>query len=245
MEAEIKKFLYGYGYGNGYGYGYGNVDGYGYGYGYGNVDGNGYGYGNGYGNGNGNGNGYGYGYGNVDGNVDGNGNGNGYGNGYGNVDGNGYGNGDCICIEFCKGNKVYYIDDFPCIFKRVHDNWAEVEVIDNDDFTTKKAFIGKFENTFAHGSTIREALTDAMSKYYSSLDFESVKEKLLSEFEVKKRLTVKELYAWHGALTGSCRFGRDEFQKSHNLRDDDTLSLDEFISLTENAFGGNKVRLLK
>lgn len=169
----------------------------------------------------------------------------GHGSGYGSRDGYGSGSGYGINIETFKGSKVYYVDKIPCVFKRVHDNWAEVEVIDNDDFTTKKAFIGKFENTFAHGSTIREALTDAMTKYYSSLDFESVREKLLAEFEAKKRLTVKELYSWHGALTGSCRFGRDEFQKSHNLRDNDTLSLEEFISLTENAFGGDKVRLLR
>ena len=60
----------------------------------------------------------------------------------------------------------------------------------------------------------------------------------------KKRLTVKELYSWHGALTGSCRFGRDEFQKEHNLKDEDTLSLEEFVKLTGDAFGGDKVRSL-
>ena len=167
------------------------------------------------------------------------------GGGFGDGSGDGSGDEDNICIESYKGNKVYYVDEIPCVFRRVHDNWAEVEIINNNDFTTKKAFIGKFENVFAHASTIREALTDAMTKYYSSLDFDTVKEKLLAEFEAKKRLTVKELYSWHGALTGSCRLGRDEFQKSHNLRDDDTLSLDEFISLTRNAFGGEKIRLLK
>ena len=185
------------------------------------------------------GSGDGYGYGSGYGSGDGSGDGDGYGSG------NGYGSGDDICIESYKGSKVYYVDRIPCVFKRVHDNWAEVEVIDNADFTTQKAFVGKFENVFAHGSSIREALTDAMTKYYSNLDFDTVKEKLLAEFEAKKRLTVKELYSWHGVLTGSCRFGRDEFQKSHNLRDEDTLSLSEFISLTENAFGGGKVRLLK
>ena len=237
MEAEIKKFLYG----SGDGYGYGSVSGYGYGYGsgsgYGSGCGDGYGSVSGDGSGSGSGSGYGsgcgdgYGYGSVSG----------YGYGYGSGDGSG----DKIRIEGYKGNKVYYVDEIPCIFKCVHDNWAEVEVIDNNGFTTQKAFIGKFENTFAHGSSIRDALTDAMTKYYSSLDFDTVREKLLAQFEVKKRLSVKELYSWHGALTGSCRFGRDEFQKSHNLRDDDTLSLSEFISLTENAFGGDKVRLLR
>ena len=100
---------------------------------------------------------------------------------------------------------------------------------------------------FAHGSTIREAIEDAMEKYYGNLDFldfDEAKEKLLAEFEEKGKLTVKELYQWHGILTGSCRFGRSEFQKQHNLKDDDLLSLEEFVKLTEDAFNGEKIRAL-
>lgn len=222
MEAEIKKFLYGYGdgYGDGYGYGDGNGDGSGYG------DGNGDGYGNG--------SGYGDGYG--DGNGTGNGDGNG--NGSGNGDGSGY------KIKMFKGCKVYYVDNIPCVFKSVHSNFASVEIIDTTTFTTAKAFLGKFENCIAHGETIREAIEDARNKYYQSLDFEEVKEKLLAEFKSKNKLTVKELYNWHGILTGSCRFGRSQFQQEHNLKDDDLLSLEEFVKLTGSAFGGDKIKAL-
>ena len=249
----------GYGYGNGNGYGDGYGSGYGYGYGNGNGNGNGNGYGSGYGNGNGsgigNGNGSGYGNGNESGigngygsgygNGNGNGNESGIGNGYGSGYGSGYGDGDGIKIKQFKGNKVYYIDDIPCIFKSIHENYASVEVIDVDSFELKKAFIGKFENCFAHGETIRDAIEDARSKYYQSLDFDEVKEKLLAEFKEKGKLTVKELYNWHGIITGSCRFGRSQFQKEHNLKDDDLLTLEQFIELTKNAFGGDKIRNLK
>ena len=248
MEAEIEKFLSGYGYGdgdgNGYGYedGNGNGSGNGDGNGYGYVDGNGYGYGSGNGSGNGNGSRYGDGYGSGSGDGCGSGNGNGYGYGYGYGYGNGDGNG--IKIKQFKGNKVYYVDDIPCIFKSVHENYASVEIIDVNSLELKNAFIGKFENRFAHGETIREAIEDARSKYYQSLDFDEVKEKLLSEFKEKGKLTVKELYNWHGILTGSCRFGRTQFQTEHNLKDDDLLSLEEFVELTKNAFGGDRILCL-
>lgn len=233
MEAEIKKFLsgYGYGYGRGEGYGRGNSYGDGNEYEYG----NGYGYGSGDGFGNVRGEGYGRG--------EGRGEGNGYGNGYG--DGYEYGNGDEIRIKQFKGREVCYVDNIPCIFKSVHENYASIEVIDVNSLELKKAFIGKFENCFAHGETIRGAIEDARSKYYQSLDFDEAKEKLRAEFKEKGKLTVKELYNWHGIITGSCRFGRTQFQTEHNLKDDDLLTLEEFVELTKNAFGGDKIVNLK
>ena len=111
--------------------------------------------------------------------------------GYGYGDGSGYGSGDGdgdkIFIQKYNGKDVYYVDGIPCVFVRVHEKWAEVEIISNDDFTTKKAFLAKFENILAHGKSIKEAMADAMQKYYSSLDFETVKEKLLNEFAKKEK----------------------------------------------------------
>ena len=172
--------------------------------------------------------------------------GSGYGDGDGSGDGSGYGSGygDGIRIKQFKGRKVYYIDNIPCIFKSVHENYASVEVLDVNSLELKKAFIGKFENCFAHGETIRDAIEDARNKYYQSLDFDEAKEKLLEEFKEKGKLTVKELYSWHGILTGSCRFGRTQFQTEHNLKDDDLLTLAEFVELTKNAFGGDRILCL-
>lgn len=168
----------------------------------------------------------------------------GHGSGEGDAFGNGCGDGNKIIITIFKGHKVYTIDKIPCYFVKVHDNYAEVRIIDRHNFEETKAFIGKFNGRFAHGSTIREAIEDAREKYYSHLDFNEAKKQLLGEFEKKGKLTVKELYQWHGILTGSCRFGRSEFQKSHNLKDDDLLSLKEFVNLTEDAFNGEKIRAL-
>lgn len=56
----------------------------------------------------------------------------------------------------------------------------------------------------------------------------------------------KDLYSWHHVLTGSCTFGRDQFAKEHNLsKDNGTMSIRDFITLTENAFGSDAIRQLK
>ena len=113
------------------------------------------------------------------------------------------------------------------------------------NFTTQNAFLGKFENVIAHGDTIRDAITDAKTKYFSQLDFEKIKEMFLKEFSKKEKMSVKELYDWHGLLTGSCRFGRSEFQKKkHHLKDTDELTLGQFVALTQDAFGGLRIKEL-
>ena len=165
--------------------------------------------------------------------------GSGYGSGYG--DGSGDGDGDKL--EFLA-DSTYEIDGISCRFERIHKEWAKVTVISKADFSESLAFIAKYENCFAHGNTIRKAMQDAMEKYFSKLDSELVKERLIAEFKKKKSLTVAELYKWHGALTGSCCFGRSQFQTEHGLKDEDTLSLEEFVELCGNAYGGEKIKKL-
>ena len=145
-----------------------------------------------------------------------------------------------------NGEPVYVVDGIPCVFKTVHDVWAKVDVINKTDFTARAAFIGKCKGFFAHGETLRKALQDAKAKYYQSIDFEAKKEELKALFSrsADKKLPVRTLYEWHGMLTGSCRFGRDEFMRTHALKDDDRLTLKEFVNLTAAHFGGEKIKEL-
>ena len=201
----------------------------------GSGDGSGYGYGDGYGDGSGSGDGYGYGDGSGYGSGSGDGSGYGYGDGYGSK----------IVIKMLHKNSVFEVDNMSFIPLKVKERFVAGISISKKDFSETRCFLGKYENCVAHGNTIKEAILSAQEKYLSSFDFEQKKEQLLKLFEEKGKLTVKELYFWHGALTGSCKFGRSEFQKEHNLKDDDLLSLSEFIKLTENSFGGEKIKLLK
>lgn len=155
-------------------------------------------------------------------------------------------NNAALTILTYNGEPVYVVDGIPCVFKTVHDVWAKVDVINKTDFTTWTAFIGKCKGFFAHGETLRKALQDAKEKYYRNIDFETKKEELKALFSCSadKKLPVSTLYEWHGMLTGSCRFGRDEFMRTHAFKDDDRLTLKEFVNLTAAHFGGEKIKEL-
>lgn len=48
-------------------------------------------------------------------------------------------------------------------------------------------------------------------------------------------------------LTGSCEMGRREFAKSHgySLTEEELLTVEEFIELTKNSYGGSVIRKLR
>ena len=228
---KIKAFLKvddypcGYGCGNGYGYG----DGCGYGYGYGCGCGNGYGYGDGFGDGDG--------YGNGDSCGDGYGYGNGDGCGFGNYDGN---------IESLNGQPVYIIDEIQTIITQVVGQYAKGFIL-GSDLTMTPCYIAKCGNYFAHGEMLRDALEDAVSKYEQDLPVEERIANFNSTFpDNDKPIKVSLLYVWHNKLTGSCAMGRQVFAKEHGIDiSADSMTVSEFVRLTENSYGGDVIKLLK
>jgi hypothetical protein len=252
MEELIKKFLSGYGYGDGDGYGDGSGSGYGSGDGDGDGDGDGYGSGSGDGDGDGSGSGSGYGYGDGYGDGDGSGSGYGYGSGSGSGDGDGsgygYGDGDGsgLKIKTFHGEPVYYIDGIPCTFARVHSSlsFAKVNVINKIDLTAEPQYVVKYNGVFAHGLTIKQAKIEAENKYYSSLDTESTIAAFRETFKKGKKYAAQLFYDWHSRLTGSCTPGKDLFVKQHNIDLDAEMTVEQFISITKDAYGGNVIRQL-
>ena len=229
LEKKIERFL-SIAHGNGNGYGNGNGNGYGDGDGYGNGNGNGYG--NGYGNGNGNGYGYGYGSGYGDGD--------GYGNGYGNGNGNGYG------ISEINEYKVYAIDGLPTILVNVHGNLAKGFTLRDNVFLVP-CYVAKVGNFLAHGKTAKKALLQAQEKYdeCKPLD-ERIADTINKYPTLDTVVSHSELYNLHHVLTGSCKFGRDEFAQAHNLVPyKGSMTMREFIELTKNAFGGEIIKQLE
>ena len=199
--------------------------GYGCGNGYGYGDGCGYGYGDGCGCGNG------YGYG------DGFGDGDGYGYGFGNYDGN---------IKSLNGQPVYIIDETQTIITQVVGQYAKGFIL-GSDLTMTPCYIAKCGNYFAHGETIREALEDAVSKYEQDLPTEERIANFNSTFpDNDKPVKVSLLYVWHNRLTGSCAMGRQVFAKEHGIDiSADSMTVSEFVRLTENSYGGDVIKLLK
>lgn len=198
-----------------------------------NVNGHGYGHGYGYGNGDGYGNGNGYGYGYV------NGGGNGYGDGYGN--GGGYGNGDGL--KSVNGYVLYNIDGVPTGIYRARGNVAKGFVLER--FAIKSCYIVKDGDTFAHGSTIKEAEDALREKIMEDMDEDEAIEKFVEHFKPETLYRNREFFEWHHYLTGSCRMGRENFCSNHGVDMDGESTPEYFIELTKNAFGGDTIRKLE
>ena len=226
MEAleKIKNFLslsHGYGDGDGYGYSDGS--------GYGNGSGSGYGYGDGYGYSDGYGNGSGY----------------GYGDGYGYGNGSGYGYGSGSGIEAVNGKKVYMVDGIQTVITNVHVNLARGFIL-NNDLTLTPTYIAKCGDFFAHGETAVDAMRDARMKYEDNLPVDERLRLFRETFpDWDKKIPAKELFDWHHRLTGSCEQGRIAFCKEHGLDwMNGEYSVNEFIELTKDAYGGEIIRRL-
>lgn len=230
MEKIIEEFLKietGVDYGNNSGSGYGAGNGSGYGYG----AGNGYGCGDSSGCGDSCGDGYG------SGSSYGNGSGHGYGDGHG----HGYGDG----ISKFNNNKVYSVDRVPTIIKKVKGNIAYGYIL-NNDFTLEPCYIAKGQNKFAHGKTVRKAVEDLQNKIFEDMDTDEAIELFLKEFELNKKYKGMDFYIWHNRLTGSCEMGRDSFVKNKGIDlENDMYTVQEFINITRNDFGGEIIRQLE
>ena len=204
---------------NGNGYGGGNGNGYGNGYSYGNGSGNGYGNGYSYGSGNGYGNGYSYGY------------GNGSGNGYKDV-------------SKYNGHRVHKIDGLPTIITFIKNDFAKGFVF-NRDMTLMPCYVAKFEGAFAHGKTIKEAYEALQEKLLEDMPVEERIEKFLKEFKIGVKYPNKKFFEWHHILTGSCLFGRQQFCENRGIDLDGEMTVERFIELTENDYGGETIKELK
>ena len=227
----IKAFLStgsGSGDGDGVGSGFGGGDGYGYGSGSGNGDDYGYGYGDdyGYGYGHGDGSGYGDDY--------------GYGYGYGNGDGDGDGDG----ISYFQGQKVFYIDGVSTLIDRVKGDIAKGRIL-LSDFTTQSCYIVKRDNIFAHGETLRKAISALNDKLFEDMPEEARIAAFVDAHSKNKAYPNMDFFKWHHRLTGSCEQGRKAFAKNHNIDLAGEMTVSEFIKLTANDYGGETIRKLK
>lgn len=214
-------------------YGYSSIDGDGSGFSSVYRSGDGSGLGSGYGYSSGDGDGSGYGYSSGDGDSDG------YGYSSG---GYGYGSGDGI--KSFNGKFVYMIDEIQTIISNIKGNLARGFIL-NSDLTLSPCYICKNERYFAHGETLKEARRALQEKILENMDTDEAIERFLSTFKKEKKYPAKDFYEWHHYLTGSCEMGRKAFMRDRNVTFDDTYTVDEFIALCENSYGGKIIKELK
>ena len=228
-EIKILEFISS-GSGRGDSSGNGSGDGFGYGSGYGQV----YGCGDGSGDGSGYGSSYGHGYG------DGSGNDSGSGNSFGSGNGFGYGSG----LKSINSKKIYMVDDIAITISHIHGNAAKGTII-NNDLTETPCYIVKEGKYFAHGKTLAEANAALQDKLFDKMP---VEKRIAAFWTCHKRgikYPIKDFFEWHHKLTGSCLMGRQQFAKDHDVDLNGEMTVEEFIALTKNAFGGDIIKRLE
>ena len=234
-EIKILEFIssgsgYGYGYHDNYDNGSGDGSGYGSGYGYSDS------YGDGSGNGSGSGSGDGYAFGDCYGS----------GNGSGSGSGDGYAFGDCYGsnLKSINGKKIYMIDGIAITISHIHGNIAKGTIV-NRDLTETPCYIVKEGKYFAHGKTLAEAREGLQDKLFDKMSIEA---RIMEFWKYHKKgikYPTKDFFEWHHKLTGSCLMGRQQFAKDHGVDLDGEMTVEEFIALTKNSFGGDIIKKLE
>ena len=191
---------------------------------------------------------------------DGGGFGNGCGSGYSNFFGYGFG---CVCGHGCEkndgydegsycnniltfnGNIVDNVDMLPTIIIQVKNNFAKGYIV-KDDLTLESCYIAKIGNFFAHGKTLKDAVTDAVKKQEENMSIEERIKNFVETFgSLNSEHTGKEYYDWHHILTNSCQMGRDEFCKAHDIDLSKKYTVKYFLDITKNSYGSNIINLVR
>lgn len=159
-----------------------------------------------------------------------------------------YGNGDSSgCddgIKLFNGKSVYVIDGVQTIISNIKGNLARGFVL-KSDLTLLPCYICKNERYFAHGETLKDAREALRKKILENMDTDETIEQFLSAFEKEKKYPAIDFYEWHHYLTGSCEMGRKSFMQDRNITFDDIYTVDEFITLCEDSYGGEIIKELK
>lgn len=175
-----------------------------------------------------------------------NGYGSGSGAGYGSGDGAGYGDGYGDGIANMNGVHICDIDGVETGITQIKENVA-IGFILIGDLTTKRCYVVKQNNMFAHGYTLHEAMENMQEKLFDDMSEEERIESFVSEFTtIETEVSCKDLYSWHHKLTGSCAPGRDSFVKNHEIDvENGKLTVKQFIDLTKNDYCGHIIKNLE
>ena len=166
----------------------------------------------------------------------------GYGSGFGDASGSGSGYGDGISKY--NNHYVFIIDNISTIITSIHGNVAKGFIL-NKNLTLEKTFVAKGNNKFAHGKTLKEAVADLQKKIFDDLDIEEKIEMFNKQFNRVEKYSGEEFYKWHHILTDSCTAGRDNFVRENNLDLKKLYTVDEFIKITKDSYGGNIIKKLR
>ena len=175
----------------------------------------------------------------------GDGDGDGYGSGSGCGDGSGYGCGSGYGIKSFNSRPVHMIDNTKTIITHVHGNIAKGFIL-NSDLTTTPTYVVRGGDQFAHGASLRQAMSALQDKLFEDMPQEErIAAFIKAHPDPDKPYPNQELFDWHHRLTGSCLQGREAFVKSHGLTLDGETTVTAFIALCRNSYGSSVIRALE
>ena len=158
--------------------------------------------------------------------------------------GYGYGSGDGYGLKSINGKKIYMVDGIATTISHIHGNTAKGTIV-NNDLTETPCFIVKEDKYFAHGKTLAEAREGLQDKLFDKMSIEA---RIMEFWKYHKKgikYPTKDFFEWHHKLTGSCFMGRQQFAKDHDVDLEGEMTVEEFIELTKNAFGGDIIKRLE
>ena len=194
----------------------------------------------------GSGSGSGYGYGSDYGFGSGSGFGSGLGSGsdLGSGSGSDLGSGSGFGIASYDGRDVHLIDDVQTIITAVLGGAAKGYILETD-LTLTPCYVAKSGNTFAHGNTLKEAIDALHEKLFDDMPEEDRIAEFFKTHSPGVKYPAKDLFVWHNRLTGSCEAGRMSFARSHDIDlENDTFTIEEFVSLCKDSYGGETIKKL-
>ena len=172
------------------------------------------------------------------------GSGSGYGDGYGDGYGYGYGDGDGDGIKSFCGASVCSIDEVQTIIDHIRGNAAKGRIL-KEDLTTVPCWIAKQDGKFAHGETLHIAMDALRAKLFEDMPEEERIAAFIQDHPLGVEYACTDLYDWHHRLTGSCDMGRRQFAEEHGIDvEHEKMTVDAFVDLTRNAYGGTVIRRL-
>ena len=138
------------------------------------------------------------------------------------------------------------IDGVATIIYNIRGNITKGAIFQKD-MTLKPCYIAKEGDCFAHGYTIKAAVRDAHSKYMQNMPTENRIAMFIDAHpDYYELYSAQDLFEWHNALTGSCRFGREQFCKENGIDvDRDSFTIEQFVNLTCKSYGGSIILKLK
>ena len=114
------------------------------------------------------------------------------------------------------------------------------------DFSLTPCYVVKGHGYFAHGETLKTAQHALEEKIFDDMDTDEKINIFIQQFQMGKEYPAKDFYDWHNKLTGSCEMGRKAFAKDHGIDiENDTMTVEGFIDLTKDSFGGSVIKQLE